>query len=179
MENSKSKSNVGLWVATIIVLILVVLVAAVGISDLVGSRIGGAETRQVMISTEKGDITMEIYPKKMPITCENFIKCVEDGVYEGSNFHRVEDWLIQGGETDKELEPIKLETNDELTHDQYMVGMARTSEEDSATSQFYILKQEMHSIDGQYAIFGKVIDGTDVVDSFKAGDKITGAKMLD
>lgn len=134
-------------------------------------------TKEVTINTDYGDIVMEVYPKAMPVTVDNFVKLIEKGFYDGLTFHRVEDWVIQGGDpkgdgTGGADETIKLETNDALQNNRGMVGMARSSDPDSASSQFYILKDDAPSLNGSYAIFGKVIKGMDIVDKIQIGDKM-------
>ncbi len=141
------------------------------------------KTVDVSIKTDKGEIVLELRPDLMPITVENFMKLVDKGFYNGLKFHRVEDWVIQGGDPEGTGRggpgwSIKLETSPELTHVKYAVGMARSSAPDSAGSQFYILKKDSHGLDGQYAIFGTVIKGQDVVDKIAIGDKMTEVKRV-
>jgi len=139
---------------------------------------------QVSIKTDKGEIVLSLRPDLMPVTVDNFVGLVEKNFYNGITFHRVEDWVIQGGDptgtgrggSDKK---IKLETNKNLTNIRGAVAMARTMEKDSATSQFYILKKDQASLDGDYAVFGKVIKGMDVVDKISKGDKMTEVKVLE
>jgi len=135
------------------------------------------EIKIVTIQTEKGNIEIELYPKAMPITVSNFVKLIEDGFYDGLTFHRVEDWVIQGGcpRNDGTGGPgwsIELEVYPDLKNRRGMVAMARSSDPNSAGSQFYILKKDADWLDGEYAVFGKVIKGMDVVDKIEKGDKI-------
>jgi peptidyl-prolyl cis-trans isomerase B (cyclophilin B) len=126
------------------------------------------------IETEKGDIILDVYPKVMPITAANFERLVADSFYDGLLFHRVEDWVVQGGE-DPEGGPdwtIPLEVHRKLNHVRGAVGMARTPDPNSANSQFYIVKKNAPTIDGQYAVFAKVTKGMDVVDQLEIGDKM-------
>lgn len=141
------------------------------------------KTVDVSIKTDKGEIVLELRPDLMPITVENFMKLVDKGFYNGLKFHRVEDWVIQGGDPEGTGRggpgwKIKLETNPQLTHVQYAVGMARSDDPDSAGSQFYILKKDSHGLDGQYAIFGTVIKGQDVVDKIAIGDIMSEVKRV-
>ncbi|MEW5761407.1 MAG: peptidylprolyl isomerase, partial [Candidatus Thermoplasmatota archaeon] len=104
-----------------------------------------------------------------------FIELASSGFYNGLKFHRVEEWVIQTGDpkgdgTGGSNKTIPLETHDELKNRRGMVGMARQSDPNSATSQFYILKKDASWLDGQYAVFGEVIEGMDVVDSVVIGD---------
>lgn len=141
-----------------------------------------SETREVTVNTDYGDIVMEVYPKAMPVTVDNFIKLIEKGFYNGLTFHRVEDWVIQGGDpkgdgTGGADETIKLETHPALQNKRGMVGMARSSDPDSASSQFYILKEDAPSLNGQYAVFGKVIKGMEIVDQIKINDKMNSVTV--
>jgi len=135
----------------------------------------------VTIDTAKGQIVLEVYPDLMPITVANFDKLVQSGFYNGLKFHRVEDWVIQGGDpkgngTGGPGWSIKLETNPQLRNVRGAVAMARAMDPDSAGSQFYILKKDASWLDGQYAVFGKVTQGMDVVDQIEAGDQMQAVK---
>lgn len=139
------------------------------------------DAREVTIETSKGNIIVEIYPKLMPITTENFVKLVEGGFYNGLTFHRVEDWVIQGGDPEGNGMggpgwTIPLEISLQLQNTRGALAMARTSDPNSAGSQFYILKSDASSLDGQYAVFGKVIEGMEIVDQIAAGDKMLSVK---
>ena len=129
-----------------------------------------------------GIITLELYGDIAPITVGNFKKLAESGTYDGTIFHRViQSFMIQGGDPtgtgygDKSLATIKGEfsTNgvkNNLSHDRGVISMARSQKYDSASSQFFICDSGnyKHSLDGQYAAFGKVIAGMDVVDRIAA-----------
>lgn len=136
----------------------------------------------IKLETNKGDITVELYEDKAPVTAKNFVKYVEDGFYDGTIFHRVIDgFMIQGGGFDQDMKqkdtrnPIKNEADNGLTNDKYTLAMARTQDPDSATAQFFInvndnnfLNFKNKSISGWgYAVFGKVTAGQDVVDEIK------------
>lgn len=130
---------------------------------------------RITIDTAKGQIVLEVYPDLMPITVENFDKLVQSGFYNGLKFHRVEDWVIQGGDplgngTGGPGWTIRLETNPQLKNLRGAVAMARAMDPNSAGSQFYILKVDAPWLDGQYAVFGRVIQGMDVVDQIEIGD---------
>ncbi len=138
------------------------------------------DTKQVTIETAKGNIVLEVYPKLMPVTSKNFLDLVQSGFYNvpTMTFHRVEGWVIQTGDPTGtggggSSKTIKLEVNPQLKNLRGMVGMARSSDPNSATSQFYILKTDASWLDGQYAVFAKVIQGMDVVDKIAAKDRIT------
>jgi peptidyl-prolyl cis-trans isomerase B (cyclophilin B) len=133
---------------------------------------------RVTIDTARGQIVMEVCPDLMPVTVANFDKLVKDGFYNGLTFHRVEDWVIQGGDpkgdgTGGSGQTIRLETNPQLKNVRGAVAMARSSDPNSASSQFYVLKKDMPSLDGQYAVFGMVVQGMDIVDQIQIGDKMT------
>lgn len=139
------------------------------------------DARKITIETSKGNIVVEIYPKLMPITAGNFEKLVDDGFYNGLSFHRVEDWVIQGGDPEGNGTggpgwTIPLEISLQLQNTRGALAMARSADPNSAGSQFYILKADAASLDGQYAVFGKVLEGMEVVDKITVGDKIMSLK---
>jgi peptidyl-prolyl cis-trans isomerase A (cyclophilin A) len=136
----------------------------------------------VELDTTLGKITIELDAKKAPISVENFLKYVDKGFYDGLVFHRVinekSPKMIQGGgmaEVNGQLQqkqadfaPIKNESDNGLSNVRGSIAMARTSNPNSATSQFYINHQDNTGLDrvgGGYAVFGKVIGGMDVVDA--------------
>lgn len=135
-----------------------------------------AQTVQAVITMESGNtITLELYPDIAPITVENFKNLCEEGFYNGLTFHRIiSGFMIQGGDpngngTGGPGYTIKGEfeangiTND-LKHERGVISMARSQAFDSAGSQFFIMHEDAPHLDGQYAAFGKVIDGMDTVD---------------
>lgn len=137
----------------------------------------------VKLTTNFGDITLELNTEKAPITVANFLKYVEDGFYDGLIFHRViNDFMVQGGGFDADMKQkpteaeIKNEADNGLSNDMYTIAMARTSVPDSASSQFFInvndnsfLNHTAPTASGWgYCVFGKVTEGTDVVDKIKA-----------
>ena len=120
-------------------------------------------------------IKIELYPDTAPITVENFIKLVRDGFYDGLTFHRViPGFMIQGGcpngtGTGGPGWHIKGEfasngVENPLKHTRGVISMARAMDPDSAGSHFFIMHQDAPHLDGQYAAFGKVVEGMDVVD---------------
>lgn len=140
-----------------------------------------ADTRIVTMETSKGNIVVEIYPKLMPITAGNFEKLVEESFYNGLTFHRVEEWVIQGGDPQGNGMggpgwSIPLEISFQLKNTRGALAMARSSDPNSAGSQFYILKKDEAFLDGQYAVFGRVIEGMDIVDKITIGDKMISVK---
>jgi len=146
-----------------------------------------AKETYAVIETSMGSIKVELYPDKMPITTENFIKLANDGFYNGLVFHRVvKGFVIQGGGyypngtmKHSPYGPIKLETNPDVTHVDGAISMARTSDPNSATSQFFICDGPQHFLDGQYAAFGKVVDGMDVVRAIASVNTTTKYGMQD
>ena len=142
------------------------------------------QMKKVILNTNKGEIELELYPDKMPITVGNFLKLTEDGFYNGLTFHRVEHWVVQGGDprgngTGGPGWTIKLETHQDLKNVRGAVAMARSANPDSAGSQFYILKTDASWLDGQYAVFGQVARGMEVVDELAIGDKMNEVKVID
>ena len=137
----------------------------------------------VKLTTNFGDITLELNADKAPTTVANFLQYVESGFYDNVVFHRVIDgFMVQGGGFDANMKQkktkaeIKNEADNGLTNDKYTVAMARTSVPDSASSQFFInvgdndfLNHSAPTSSGWgYCVFGKVIEGMDVVDKIKA-----------
>ena len=137
----------------------------------------------VKLITNFGDITLELNAEKAPITVANFLQYVESGFYDGVIFHRVIDgFMVQGGGFDANMkqkatkDEIKNEADNGLANDKYTVAMARTSIPDSASSQFFInvgdndfLNHTAKNASGWgYCVFGKVVDGMDVVDKIRA-----------
>ena len=130
----------------------------------------------VLIKTSKGDIKVELNKEKAPISVENFLSYVNDGYYNGTIFHRViKNFMIQGGGFTADMkqkptkDPIKNEAKNGLSNAKGTLAMARTSVVDSATSQFFINLIDNKFLDHGtrdygYAVFGKVIEGMDVVD---------------
>ena len=122
-----------------------------------------------------GEIRLELYPEHAPITVENFIKLVNKGFYNGLTFHRViKGFMIQGGcpkgnGTGGPGYEIKGEflsngVNNPIKHTRGVISMARAMDPDSAGSQFFIMHKDAPHLDGQYAAFGKVSEGIEVVD---------------
>jgi peptidyl-prolyl cis-trans isomerase B (cyclophilin B) len=137
---------------------------------------------KVRLSTSMGAIVIELDTAKAPVSAENFLKYVDAGHYDGTIFHRVIDgFMVQGGGFTKDMKqkpvgaPIENEGANGLKNDNYTVAMARTNVRDSATSQFFInvkdndfLNYSGESAQGWgYAVFGKVVEGKDVVDKIR------------
>lgn len=143
----------------------------------------GSGRTLVKLETSMGEIMLELYPDKAPKTVENFLEYVKAGGYDGTIFHRViNGFMIQGGGFEENMKPrptrapIRNEANNGLKNAIYTVAMARTGDPHSATNQFFInvanndfLNYSSASAQGWgYAVFGKVVDGTDVVNKIKA-----------
>lgn len=146
----------------------------------------GSKKDSASKSSGDNSFVITLYPDVAPITCENFEKLVKDGFYDGLKFHRVvEDFMAQGGDpkgdgTDGSTDTIKGEfsqngVENTLSHTRGVVSMARSNDPDSASSQFFICYGDESFLDGQYAAFGKVTEGMDVVDSFVKVERSMGS----
>ena len=179
----------------------------------------------VVITTTRGNFTVEVNGDAAPLTAGNFVDLVRRGTYDGTMFHRVirepVPFVVQGGDplssdratplnqlgTGNFVDPqtglvrmIPLELRfdgedaprysrvtsspselDRLTvrHERGAVAMARSQAPDSASAQFYVALRPLPELDGRYAVFGRVVDGLDVVDSIEQGDRITTARLKD
>ncbi|UCE75340.1 MAG: peptidylprolyl isomerase [Methanomassiliicoccales archaeon] len=122
-----------------------------------------SENGIAVLETDYGVITFELYENWTPITTQNFIELAESGHYNGVLFHRiVDDFVIQTGDGGGS-DTIPLEIHPNATHVDGAVGMARSEDPDSAEDQFYICDGPQHGLDGDYAVFGIVIEGMEVV----------------
>ena len=143
----------------------------------------------VLLTTNHGQITLELDADKAPKTVENFLSYVKSGHYDGTIFHRVIDgFMIQGGGFSPDMrqkpteDPVENEANNGLTNDRYTIAMARTSDPHSASAQFFINVNDNDFLnypgsDGWgYCVFGKVTSGTEVVD--KIGKVDTGRRSM-
>jgi peptidyl-prolyl cis-trans isomerase B (cyclophilin B) len=172
----------------VVTTILVVVLAIVGVhanAPTVKAEDKPAQGRihpMVVMETSEGTIKIELWADKAPISVRNFLRYVDDGFFDGTVFHRViRDFMIQGGGLTADLkskatrDPIKNEASPELKNERGTLAMARTSMINSATSQFFItvvdndfLNQKNKTPMGfGYAVFGKVVEGMDVVDKIK------------
>jgi peptidyl-prolyl cis-trans isomerase B (cyclophilin B) len=139
--------------------------------------------RTAILETSKGTIKFELYETETPLTTKNFIDLTNKGFYNGLIFHRVEPgFVIQGGDpkgngTGGSGKNIPLEIAATLTHKKGAVGMARSQEPNSASSQFYICLEDSKFLDKNYAVFGQVTEGQDVAQKIKKGDKIIKATI--
>jgi peptidyl-prolyl cis-trans isomerase B (cyclophilin B) len=150
-------------------------------------------TRQAVITLDKGgQIILELFTTDAPRHVDNFARLAARGFYDGQRFHRVEDWVVQAGDPQSKTRPmdfpgmgtggagytIKAEFN-QRPHERGALGMARSSDPDSASSQFYILRKPARGLDGQYTVFGRVTRGLELVDAIKLGDRIKTVKVTD
>ncbi len=144
---------------------------------------GAAPAPRVALETGAGTVVIELYADRAPETVANFLEYVREGFYDGTVFHRViQGFMIQGGGMTEALErkptraPIRNEAGNGLTNDRGTVAMARTSDPHSATAQFFIntrdngfLNHTGPTADGWgYCVFGKVVEGMEVVDRIEA-----------
>ena len=141
-----------------------------------------AFAQKVKLATSAGDIVVELDAAKAPKTVDNFLQYVKAGHYNGTVFHRViENFMIQGGGMTADLKekptraPIGLESRNGLTNQRGTIAMARTNDPNSATAQFFInvkdndfLNQAQARDGNGYTVFGKVVEGMDVVDKIRA-----------
>jgi len=140
------------------------------------------ENPHVVLHTNQGDITLELYPDKAPKTVENFLQYVRDGFYDGTIFHRViSNFMIQGGgytqtyQRKRTRAPIPNEADNGLSNLRGTIAMARTADPHSATAQFFINVVDNKFLDYRapttrgwgYCVFGRVVDGMDVVDKIR------------
>jgi peptidyl-prolyl cis-trans isomerase B (cyclophilin B) len=144
---------------------------------------------QVLMETSMGNMKIELFKDKAPISVRNFLTYAKEGYYDGLIFHRViKTFMVQGGGMDADMQPkktkfaIKNEANNGLSNKRGTLAMARTNVVDSATSQFFINVVDNHFLDYKgktpdlfgYAVFGQVVEGMEVVDAIK--EVKTGSK---
>ncbi len=148
----------------------------------------------IAMTTTLGEIRIELYPNEAPLSAANFLQYVEDGFYDGTIFHRVvRGFVIQGGGftadmTEKETRaPIQNEAQNGLRNGRGWLSMARTMDPHSATSQFFINTVDNATLDHKsptpggwgYAVFGRVVEGLDVVDAIEASPVVSRAGFND
>lgn len=139
-----------------------------------------------VIDTSEGKIVCELFPKEAPLTVNSFVFLSKEGFYDGLNFHRVEDWVIQGGDpkgdgTGGPGYELKNEAGKNTHHHEPgTLAMARSRDPDSAGSQFYFITgaRDASYLDGQYTIFGQADkDSLEVIKKIKKGDEIKSIKI--
>lgn len=146
---------------------------------------------QVTMTTSMGTIVLELNPARAPLTVDNFLNYVESGFYVNKIFHRViKSAIVQGGGFTADLQqpatqtPIKLETPNGLSNLRGTIAMARTSDPNSATAQFYLNAADNTGFDGMtagtgYAVFGKIVTGLDIMDKINVVPTTTALGMAD
>ena len=174
---------------SIIFMLIVVALGMTSCSDKNTGATGGTimqnKAKYAIIETDKGTIKAELFADKAPITSKNFMDLANSGFYNGLKFHRVEPgFVVQGGDpngdgTGGSGKTIPLEINPELKHVKGALAMARTSDPNSATSQFYITLAETPFLDGNYAVFGRVVSRMETVEKIKAGDRMNKVYISD
>lgn len=150
-----------------------------------GSYYSGSKVKFTM--KNGGEFIVELYPQYAPETVANFVKLVEEGFYDGLTFHRVVDgFMAQGGDpmgtgmggSDEEIYGEFADNGfaqNTLSHQRGVISMARSSNPDSASSQFFICYGDASFLDGAYAAFGMVTEGMEVVDSFLETERVYGS----
>jgi len=173
---------------------LVFGLAAIGFVFLLATSTNAAANNpKVLMKTTKGDITIELYPDKAPLTVENFLSYVKEKFYDGTIFHRViKDFMIQGGGYTVDFQeksskpPIQNEAKNGLKNKRGTIAMARMPQPHTATCQFFInhadnpgLDYDQSSDGWGYCVFGKVTQGMDVVDAIANSPTMIKAGMRD
>lgn len=147
-------------------LIILVSVAALQVIGMTSPKPNNQTS--VLLTTSMGTITIKLYDD-MPITSENFKNLTQHGIYDGTIFHRVvKDFVIQGGDASTKginVPTIRDELPNKHSNVRGSVAMAKTSEPNSATSQFYVNLKDNLNLDSNYSVFGRVIAGMDVADA--------------
>ena len=163
-------------------LLIAITMMAMTLMVSISARTEDAQNPRVLIQTTDGDITIELFADKSPVTVENFLRYVDEGHYDGTVFHRViPNFMIQGGgftaalEEKATHEPIVNESRNKLHNTRGTLAMARTSDPDSATAQFFINQRSNLRLDWSpgndgYTVFGEVLEGMQVVDIIALSD---------
>jgi len=198
---AKKRENRLMWTVIGIVLGAILLVTALSLFFILSPDSQSDDdtsnyVRMLVSYTDKdgkqqsGDIVIELYPDKAPITVQNFKKLVSEGFYDGLTFHRVySGFMIQGGDPDGDgsggaPNTIKGEFSsngvaNDLSHTRGVVSMARSNSPDSASSQFFIMHADKPTLDGNYAAFGRVVSGMEIVDGIAATEVIRAPGSID
>ena len=163
-------------------LMIAITMMAMTLMVSISARTEDAQNPRVLIQTTDGDITIELFADQSPVTVENFLRYVDEGHYDGTVFHRViPNFMIQGGgftaalEEKATHEPIVNESRNKLHNTRGTLAMARTSDPDSATAQFFINQRSNLRLDWSpgndgYTVFGEVLEGMQVVDIIALSD---------
>ena len=156
-------------------LVLIVVIVIVGIWIVFGANNDGSTevegNPKAVFDTSKGEFKVELFQDKVPITCNNFIRLVDDGFYDGMLFYRIsDDFMIQAGRlmadgTDKSSPylNIEFETHPDVTHVDGAISMASTGAGVGGAAEFFICDSPQSFLDGNYAPFGVVIEGIEVI----------------
>ncbi|HUZ48530.1 MAG TPA: peptidylprolyl isomerase [Candidatus Dormibacteraeota bacterium] len=151
-------------------------------ADELESYVERARNSQARIVTPKGDIVFTFFPDEAPMHVAAFMKLAEAGFYNGLTFHRVEpNFVVQGGDPDGNGTggpgySLKAEFS-KLPHLRGTVAMARSSNPDSAGSQFYICLDDARFLDNQYTVFGQMSSGFEALDAIRRGDEMTSVTL--
>ena len=163
-------------ILTIVVALLLLTVSLIGCgTEKVSGKYASGKHQVEIVVQDYGTITLELDADVAPITVANFCKLANEKFYDGVTFHRIIDgFMIQGGDPDGDgiggsAETIKGEfaangVENSITHVRGVISMARTTDPNSASSQFFIVHEDSTHLDGQYAAFGKVIEGDALID---------------
>ena len=185
MAKKQAKKLKPLHIALIAVAALALIIGAAALSRGGSNNSSTAATHYVQIDIQDyGTITAELYADMAPITVNNFMELVDSGFYDGLTFHRIiSGFMIQGGDplgngtggSDKEIkgEFAQNGVENDLKHTRGVLSMARSSQPNSASSQFFIMHQDAPHLDGAYAAFGKVLEGMEVVDAICQNTPVT------
>ena len=180
-KKPEKRSHTGLILGIALALAAVTLAAVL----LLRGRSGRSTLHHVELEVQNyGTITMELDASAAPKTVENFLKLAESGFYDGLTFHRIIDgFMIQGGDPRGDGTGVSDETvvgefaengvENPISHVRGTVSMARSSDKNSASSQFFIVQTDSTYLDGQYAAFGHVTDGMDIVDAICKNTRTT------
>lgn len=167
MKSSFLRSKLGVF----IIVFLIFIVGMIVVSSLYGGKAPSSGKDKVRLNTTLGNIVIELY-SDMPITIGNFKNLVKQGVYDGVIFHRViDEFMIQTGDPtgtgmgDPSIPAIQDEFTDHNRNDRGTVAMANTGEPNTGSSQFFINLVNNNHLDTKHPVFGKVVEGMDVVDS--------------
>jgi cyclophilin family peptidyl-prolyl cis-trans isomerase len=172
---TKIKKN-KILIGVSLVVIAIVAVAAIYVYIGIGSDNEGNPV--AIIDTSMGTIKVELYEDKVPNTCENFINLANDGFYDGVIFHRIkDDFMIQAGRDTQDGEiktspygNIEFETHDDVKHVDGAISMASTDARVGGSAEFFICDGAQSGLDGNYAAFGVVVEGMDVLQAIAAAE---------
>ncbi len=182
-----------MYIALILIVVAIAVVAFVILQSPSSNNNETAGNPIAVFDTSMGVIKVELYKDKAPITTANFIKLINVNFYSGLVFHRVANLIpnepsthvIQGGGfyangtyKTSPFGAINLETKSDLLHDDGTIAMARTTDPNSATSQFYICDGPQHFLDGDYAVFGKVVDNESMAVVRAIANVVTGTRTV-